>query len=92
MELENLQFGPENCSEIVHIDDHDGEVYGMWIPLAKANRLLRERLEKAPLVQGWPPTEKQYGTWVCDDVPNEKFALDRATHTARLVCFKEIKK
>lgn len=47
-----------------------------------ANRLLRERLEKAPITENVAESEGNYYTACCGDY----------THKARLVCIEEIKK
>lgn len=58
-----------------------------FISIEKANALLRERLEKALKVYGWPDNSKDmyYANWGTLSSPKD-------THTARLVCIEELKK
>lgn len=56
------------------------------ISIEEANRLLKERLEKAPEIFGWPDNAKDmyYANWGSLNSPKD-------THRARLVCIEEVK-
>ncbi len=60
--------------------------------IGKNNEILRERLEKAPTVKGWLGDGVLFSTFLGEDVPTDKFAIGKCTHTARLVCVEELKK
>lgn len=51
----------------------------------EANRILREKIEKAGTINGWIKADGNF-EWY------EYFNQTKRTHTARLVCIEEIKK
>lgn len=79
MNLGELEFKAE---------DFDGLRNEFWFPelLQQANRILREKLEKATIVKTLSHHDWHQGEWEHIDGRPIKY-----THTARLVCIEPIK-
>lgn len=81
MELKELEFKTEDFDNAPILGDYDADDMTEYF-----NRILREKLEKAPEVFA-----SKYGlqTWIKFKSGSDKF---RDTHRARLVCIEELGK
>ena len=80
MTLTDLEFKAEDFERLETLEY-------WWKEIAdEVNRLLRERLEKAPKV--WGKEDRDFGLMVYFD---DEDGPDEPTHTASLICVEEIK-
>lgn len=83
MNLGTLEYKDEDCQGSAFFDARDAVP---WITIERANRLLRERLGKAPEVSRNHHRGSGWGrVWETGHVPN-------TTHKARLVAIEEVGK